>query len=137
MAKRPPHAQTGASIADTIVLAGNVGLEQSIHAAGFDIDVPFFAGQGDASDEQTDAESFEVLQLLADGFRNFQLKEYAVSPEAMMLDRAQLLGLTASEMTVLVGVMRVLGTNYGGASHGVFTDRIGHLNKRLLLPNNT
>ncbi|MDT0593332.1 catalase/peroxidase HPI [Glaciecola petra] len=120
-------SQTGASIADTIVLAGNVGLEQSIKAAGFDIEVPFAAGRGDASDKQTDAESFEVLQVLADGFRNFQLKEYAVSPEAMMLDRAQLLGLSASEMTVLVGGMRVLGTNFAGSLHGVFTDTVGQL----------
>lgn len=120
-------AQTGASIADTIVLAGNVGLEQSIKAAGFDVQVPFTPGRGDATDEQTDADSFSVLHVLADGFRNFQLKEYATSPEAMMLDRAQLLGLTASEMTVLVGGMRVLGTNHGGQGHGVFTDRVGQL----------
>ncbi|WP_209506843.1 MULTISPECIES: catalase/peroxidase HPI [unclassified Ruegeria] len=123
----PIAAETGASIADVIVLAGNVGLEQSIKAAGFDMTVPFSAGRGDATDEQTDADSFSVLEPLADGFRNWQLKEYAVSPEAMMLDRAQLLGLTAAEMTVLVGGLRVLGANHGGSAHGVFTDRVGQL----------
>jgi len=123
----PIAADTGASIADVIVLAGNVGLEQSIKAAGFDIAVPFAKGRGDATDEMTDADSFSVLEPLADGFRNWQLREYAVSPEAMMLDRAQLLGLTAKEMTVLVGGMRVLGTNHGGTAHGVFTDRVGQL----------
>jgi catalase-peroxidase len=123
----PIAAETGASIADVIVLAGNVGLEQAINAAGFDVAVPFSAGRGDASIEQTDVDSFSVLEPLADGFRNWQLKEYAVSPEAMMLDRAQLLGLTAAEMTVLVGGLRVLGANYGGSPHGVFTDRLGQL----------
>jgi len=123
----PIAADTGASIADVIVLAGNVGLEQSIKAAGSDVAVPFVPGRGDATDAQTDADSFSVLEPLADGFRNWQLKEYAVSPEAMMLDRAQLLGLTAAEMTLLVGGMRVLGANHGGAKHGVFTDRVGQL----------
>ncbi|WP_171235853.1 catalase/peroxidase HPI [Ruegeria sp. HKCCA6837] len=123
----PIAAETGASIADVIVLAGNISLEQSIKAAGFDVAVPFSAGRGDATDDQTDADSFSVLEPLADGFRNWQLKEYAVSPEAMMLDRAQLLGLTASEMTVLVGGLRVLGANHGGSAHGVFTDRVGQL----------
>ncbi|NOD88121.1 MULTISPECIES: catalase/peroxidase HPI [unclassified Ruegeria] len=123
----PIAAETGASVADVIVLAGNVGLEQSIKAAGFNVTVPFSAGRGDATDEQTDADSFSVLEPLADGFRNWQLKEYAVSPEAMMLDRAQLLGLTASEMTVLVGGLRVLGASHGGSAHGVFTDRVGQL----------
>ncbi|NOD30277.1 catalase/peroxidase HPI [Ruegeria atlantica] len=123
----PIAAETGASIADVIVLAGNVGLEQAINAAGFDVAVPFSAGRGDASIEQTDVDSFSVLEPLADGFRNWQLKEYAVSPEAMMLDRAQLLGLTAAEMTVLVGGLRVLGANHGGSPHGVFTDRVGQL----------
>jgi catalase-peroxidase len=120
-------SQTGASIADVIVLAGNYGLEQSIQAAGFDVAVPFTPGRGDASDEQTDADSFEVLQPLADGFRNFEFKKYAVSPEAMLLDRSQLLGLSASQMTVLVGGMRVLGTNYGDSKHGVFTQNVGQL----------
>lgn len=123
----PIAADSGTSVADLIVLAGNVGLEQSINAAGFDVPVPFSPGRGDATNEQTDADSFSVLQPFADGFRNFQLKKYAVSPEAMMLDRAQLLGLTAPEMTVLVGGMRVLGANYANASHGVFTDRVGQL----------
>ncbi|MGH1405286.1 MAG: catalase/peroxidase HPI [Rhodomicrobiaceae bacterium] len=123
----PISKEVGASIADIIVLAGNVGLEQSIKAAGFTVQVPFSPGRGDASDEQTDADSFSVLEPLADGFRNWQLKQYAVSPEAMMLDRAQLLGLTAAEMTVLVGGLRVLGANHGGNQHGVFTNRVGQL----------
>ena len=117
----------GASIADVIVLAGNVGLEQAIAAAGHDVSVPFTAGRGDASLDQTDVDSFEVLEPLADGFRNWQKAEYAASPEEMMLDRAQLLGLTAAEMTVLVGGLRVLGVNHGGTKHGVFTDRQGQL----------
>ena len=123
----PMAAEAGASIADTIVLAGNVGLEQAIKAAGHDVAVPFTPGRGDATDEMTDAESFSVLEPLADGFRNWQLKEYSVTPEAMMLDRAQLLGLTAAQMTVLVGGLRVLGANHGGSADGVFTDRVGQL----------
>jgi catalase-peroxidase len=123
----PIAAETGASVADVIVLAGNVGLEQAIKAAGHGIDVPFTPGRGDASAEQTDADSFEVLEPLACGFRNWQKEEYAVSPEELMLDKAQLLGLTAAEMTVLVGGMRVLGANHGGTKHGVFTDRKGQL----------
>lgn len=123
----PIATETGASIADVIVLAGTVGLEQSIKAAGMTVAVPFTPGRGDAVDAQTDADSFSVLEPLADGFRNWQLKEYAVSPEAMMLDRAQLLGLTAVEMTVLIGGLRVLGANHGGSAHGVFTDRVGQL----------
>ena len=120
-------ADTGASVADVIVLAGNVGLEQAIKAAGHSVDVPFAPGRGDASDEMTDADSFSVLEPLADGFRNYQKERYAVGPEELMLDRAQLLGLTAAEMTLLVGGMRVLGTNHGGSKHGVFTDREGQL----------
>ena len=120
-------SDTGASVADVIVLAGNVGLEQSIKAAGHDVTVPFTAGRGDATDEMTDADSFSVLEPLADGFRNFQKEQYAIGPEELMLDRAQLLGLTAAELTVLIGGMRVLGTNYGGSRHGVFTDREGQL----------
>lgn len=120
-------ADTGASIADVIVLAGNVGLEQSIKAAGHDVVVPFAPGRGDATDEMTDADSFSVLEPLADGFRNFQKEKYAVGPEELMLDRAQLLGLTGAEMTILVGGMRVLGVNHGGSKHGVFTDREGQL----------
>jgi catalase-peroxidase len=114
-------------VADVIVLGGSVGIEQAARAAGHDILVPFIPGRGDASDEQTDAASFEYLEPLADGFRNWQKKEYIVKPEEMLLDRAQLLGLTAPEMTVLIGGMRMLGTNHGGTKHGVFTDREGQL----------
>ncbi len=123
----PIAAQSGASVADVIVLAGNVGLEQSIKAAGFEAKVPFSPGRGDADASQTDADSFDFLEPVADGFRNWQKEAYAVSAEEMMLDRAQLLGLTAAEMTVLLGGMRVLGTNHGGSKHGVFTDREGAL----------
>ncbi|EOX7325959.1 catalase/peroxidase HPI [Vibrio cholerae] len=120
-------AEYGISIADTIVLAGNVGIEQAAKAAGVNVTVPFAPGRGDATIEQTDVESFEVLEPLADGFRNWQKKHYVVTPEEMLLDKAQLLRLTAPEMTVLIGGMRVLGTNYGGSQHGVFTDRVGAL----------
>ncbi|EHE6923401.1 catalase/peroxidase HPI [Vibrio cholerae] len=120
-------AESGISIADTIVLAGNVGIEQAAKAAGVNLTVPFAPGRGDATIEQTDVESFEVLEPLADGFRNWQKKHYVVTPEEMLLDKAQLLRLTAPEMTVLIGGMRVLGTNYGGSQHGVFTDRVGAL----------
>ncbi len=120
-------ADTGASVADVIVLGGSVGIEQAAKAAGFNVQVPFAPGRGDATQAQTDAESFEVLEPLADGFRNWQKKHYVVKPEELLLDRAQLMGLTAAEMTVLVGGMRVLGTNHGGAKHGVFTDRPGAL----------
>src|SRR6056297_1371583 len=123
----PIAAETGASIADVIVLAGNLGVEQAAKAAGVDIEVPFAPGRGDATDEMTDADSFDVLEPLADGFRNWLKKDYIVSPEEMMLDRAQLMGLTAPEMTVLVGGMRVMGTNHGGTAHGVFTDTPGAL----------
>jgi len=118
---------TGASVADVIVLAGNLGVEQAAKAAGVNISAPFAPGRGDASQEQTDAESFEVLEPLHDGYRNWLKKDYVVTPEEMMLDRTQLMGLTAPEMTVLVGGMRVLGTNHGGSKHGVFTDREGVL----------
>ncbi len=123
----PIAAECGISIADTIVLAGNMGVEQAAKAAGFDITVPFTAGRGDATDEMTDAESFESLEPLADAYRNWMKKDYVVSPEELMLDRTQLLGLTAHEMTVLVGGMRVLGTNHKGTKHGVFTDNEGAL----------
>jgi catalase-peroxidase len=123
----PIAAETGASIADVIVLAGNVGLEQAIKAAGYNVDVPFAPGRGDASEAQTDAASFEVLEPLVCGFRNFQKEKYAVAPEELLLDKAQLLGLTAAEMTILVGGMRVLGANHAGNKHGVFTDREGQL----------
>ncbi|MDA0119190.1 catalase/peroxidase HPI [Vibrio sp. T11.5] len=120
-------SESGVSVADTIVLAGNVGIEQAARAAGINISVPFAPGRGDASAAQTDVDSFDVLEPVADGFRNWQKQHYAVSPEELMLDHAQLLGLTAPEMTVLIGGMRVLGTNHSGSSHGVFTDNVGAL----------
>jgi catalase-peroxidase len=123
----PIANESGASIADVIVLAGNVGVEQAAKAAGFDITVPFAPGRGDATDEMTDVEAFEVLEPLHDGYRNWLKKDYIVSAEEMMLDRTQLMGLTAPEMTVLVGGMRVLGTNHGGSKHGVFTENEGVL----------
>lgn len=118
---------TGASVADVIVLAGNLAVEQAIKAAGLDISVPFQPGRGDATDAMTDVESFAVLEPIHDGFRNWVQKNDVVSPEERLLDRAQLMGLTAHEMTALVGGMRVLGTNHGGTRHGVFTDRVGVL----------
>jgi catalase-peroxidase len=120
-------ADSGASVADVIVLAGSVGVEQAAKAAGYEVTVPFTPGRGDASDEMTDVESFEVLEPIHDGYRNWVKKEYVVAPEELMLDRTQLMGLTAPEMTVLVGGMRVLSTNHGGSKHGVFTDREGVL----------
>jgi catalase-peroxidase len=123
----PIAAETGASVADVIVLAGNVGIEQAAKAAGFEITVPFSPGRGDASEEMTDVVSFEVLEPLHDGYRNWLKKDYVVSAEEMMLDRTQLMGLTAHEMTVLVGGMRVIGTNHGGTKHGVFTENEGAL----------
>ncbi|EGQ8219236.1 catalase/peroxidase HPI [Vibrio parahaemolyticus] len=118
---------TGASVADVIVLAGNVGIEQAASAAGVNVTVPFLPGRGDATQEMTDVESFEVLEPLHDGYRNWLKQNYVVTPEEMLLDRTQLMGLTAAEMTVLVGGMRVLGTNHSGSKHGVFTDRVGQL----------
>ncbi|PTE16120.1 catalase/peroxidase HPI [Pseudogemmobacter blasticus] len=123
----PIAAATGASLADVIVLAGTWGVEQAIRAAGMDVAVPFAPGRGDATAEQTDAASFDVLEPLADGFRNWLKKDYVVSAEELLLDRAQLMGLTAQEMTVLVGGMRAIGTNHGGTAHGVFTNRVGAL----------
>ena len=120
-------AGSGASVADVIVLAGNVGVEQAARAAGFDTSVPFAPGRGDATQEMTDVDSFEVLEPLADGFRNWLKKDYVVQSEELLLDRVQLMGLTAPEMTTLVGGLRVLGTNHGGSKHGVFTDRVGAL----------
>lgn len=120
-------ADTGASVADVIVLAGNVGVEQAAKAAGVEISVSFAPGRGDATQEQTDVESFDVLEPLADGFRNWLKKDYVVSAEELLLDRAQLMRLTACEMTALIGGMRVLDTNHGGTKHGVFTDRAGAL----------
>lgn len=118
---------TGASVADVVVLAGNVGIEQAASAAGVNVTVPFLPGRGDATQDMTDVESFEVLEPLHDGYRNWLKQNYVVTPEEMLLDRTQLMGLTAAEMTVLVGGMRVLGTNHGGRKHGVFTDRVGQL----------
>lgn len=127
-ALEPIAAETGASVADVIVLAGNVGIEQAAKAAGMDITVPFSPGRGDTTQEMTYVDSFEVLEPVHDGFRNWLKRDdYVVKPEEMLLDRAQLMGLTAKEMTVLVGGMRVLGTNHGGSKHGVFTDREGVL----------
>ncbi|TVP79569.1 MAG: catalase/peroxidase HPI [Puniceicoccaceae bacterium] len=126
-ALEPIAAETGASIADLIVLAGNIGLEQAAQAAGLAIEVPFTPGRGDATAEMTDAASFEPLEPIHDGYRNWQKNEYAVQAEELLLDRTQLLGLTAHEMTVLIGGMRVLGTNYGGSPHGVLTERVGAL----------
>ncbi|MBL8647110.1 MAG: catalase/peroxidase HPI [Sphingosinicella sp.] len=123
----PIAAESGASIADVIVLAGTVGIAQAAKAAGFDVDVPFTPGRGDATDATTDAESFAPLEPIHDGYRNWLKQDYAVKPAELMLDRTQLMGLTAPEMSVLVGGMRVLGTNHGGTSHGVFTGRIGTL----------
>jgi catalase-peroxidase len=123
----PIAKEAGASLADVIVLAGNVGVEHAAKAAGVDVSVPFHPGRGDATEAETDADSFSVLEPLADGFRNWMKKDYAVSAEELLLDRAQLMGLTAHEMTCLLGGMRVIGTNHGGTAHGVFTDRVGAL----------
>jgi catalase-peroxidase len=123
----PIAGASGASVADVIVLAGNMGIEQAAKAAGFKVSVPFKPGRGDATDEQTDADSFEPLEPLHDGYRNWVKQDYVVNAEEMLLDRTQLMGLTAPEMTVLVGGMRVIGTNHGGTGHGVFTDRVGAL----------
>jgi len=127
-ALEPIAKESGASIADVIVLAGNVGVETAAKAAGFDITVPFAPGRGDATAEQTDAASFAPLEPIHDGFRNWLKQEYSAKPEELLLDRAQLMGLTAPEMTVLMGGMRALGTNYGGTKHGVFTEKVGTLN---------
>ncbi len=115
------------SIADLIVLGGNAAIEKAAQDAGMDIKVAFEPGRGDATAEMTDEESFAVLEPIHDGYRNWLKKEYAVNPEELLLDRTQLMGLTAPEMTVLIGGMRVLGTNYGETEHGVFTDRKGVL----------
>jgi catalase-peroxidase len=115
------------SLADLIVLGGSAAVEKAAQNAGFDVTVPFVPGRGDATQEQTDVDSFGVLEPVADGFRNYQKEQYTVSPEELLVDKAQLLNLTAPEMTVLIGGMRVLGTNYRGIGHGVFTDRVGAL----------
>jgi catalase-peroxidase len=123
----PIAAECGASLADVIVLAGNLGIEQAAKAAGFDVEVPFTPGRGDAFQDSTDVESFAVLEPLHDGYRNWLKGDYIVSAEEMLLDRTQLMNLTAREMTVLVAGMRAMGTNHGGTSHGVLTDRAGSL----------
>jgi catalase-peroxidase len=115
------------SLADLIVLAGCAGVEKAARDAGYDVTVPFTPGRMDALEEQTDAASFSVLEPVADGFRNYQKAKYTVSAEELLVDKAQLLKLTAPEMTVLVGGMRVLNTNFGGTKNGVFTDRPGAL----------
>ena len=123
----PIAKSSGASLADVIVLAGNVGVEKAATAAGVDAKVPFLPGRGDATQDQTDVVSFEPLEPLHDGYRNWLKSDYKVSAEDLMLDRTQLMGLTAHEMTVLVGGMRVIGTNHGASKHGVFTNRVGAL----------
>ncbi|WP_044023124.1 catalase/peroxidase HPI [Bacillus sp. SG-1] len=121
------HLDKKVSLADLIVLGGSAAVEKAARDAGFEVTVPFTPGRGDATQEQTDAESFEPMEPMADGFRNYQKKQYSVSPEELLVDKAQLLNLTAPQMTVLVGGMRVLGTNHGGSQHGVFTDNVGTL----------
>ena len=120
-------AESGASVADVIVLAGNVGVEQAAKAANVNVTVPFTPGRGDATEAMTDTESFAVLEPVHDGFRNWLKRDYTVTAEELMLDRTQLMGLTAPEMTLLIGGMRVMGTNYGNTKHGVFTDNEGAL----------
>jgi catalase-peroxidase len=115
------------SIADLIVLGGTAAVEKAAREAGVNVNVPFTPGRGDATQEMTDVQSFEVLEPVHDGFRNWQKQDYIVNPEELLLDKAQLLGLSAPEMTVLIGGMRVLGTNYAGFKHGVFTDKVGVL----------
>lgn len=123
----PIAAATGASIADVIVLAGNMGVEAAAKAAGHELTLPFTKGRGDATDAMTDAASFDALEPLHDAYRNWLKQDFSVSAEELMLDRTQLMGLTAHEMTVLLGGMRVIGTNHGGSRHGVFTDHVGAL----------
>ena len=129
----PLAKEAGASLADAIVLAGNLGVELAAKAAGIDAKVPFAPGRGDATQEQTDVESFAPLEPIHDGFRNWLKKDYVVSPEELLLDRAQLMGLTAPEMTVLIGGLRVLGANHGGAKHGVFTSSPGALTNEFFV----
>ena len=126
-ALQPIASASGASLADIIVLAGNVGVERAAKAAGVTATVPFAPGRGDATQEQTDVESFEVLEPTHDAFRNWLKKDYAVTAEELMLDRAQLMGLTAHEMTALLGGLRVIGANHAGSMNGVFTDKVGAL----------
>ena len=123
----PIATEYGISVSDCIVIAGNMGVEKAIQNAGLNVKVPFAPGRGDATPDMTDVESFEPLEPIADGYRNWLKKDYTVSPEELLLDRTQLMGLTAPEMTVLIGGMRVMGTNYSGTNHGVFTDKVGAL----------
>ena len=125
----PIAKEFGASVADTIVLAGYVGVERAAKAAGAPLDLPFTAGRGDATAEQTDVASFAPLEPIHDAFRNWLKEDYVVSPEELMLDRAQLMGFTAPEATVLLGGLRVIGVNHGGSKHGVFTSREGALTR--------
>ena len=125
--------EAGISIADTIVLGGNICIEYAAKAGGIDIKVPFTSGRGDATQEMTDVESFEVLEPLADGYRNWLKQDYVVEPEELLLDRTQLMNLTAQEMVVLIGGMRVMGTNYSGTKHGVFTDQEGALSNDFFI----
>lgn len=120
-------AEQGASLADTIVLAGNIAIEQAATTAGIALELPFKTGRGDATEAMTDPASFAVLEPVHDGYRNWLKADYGAPAEQLLLDRSQLMGLTAVEMTVLIGGMRVLGTNHGGSNHGVFTDRVGTL----------
>ena len=126
-ALQPIATASGASLADIIVLAGNVGVERAAKAAGVTATVPFAPGRGDATQEQTDVESFAVLEPTHDAFRNWLKKDYAVTAEELMLDRAQLMGLSAHEMTALLGGLRVIGANHAGSKNGVFTDKVGAL----------
>ena len=119
--------KTKSTVADVIILAGNVGLEKAIKKAGSKVKVPFKSGRGDSTQKETEVKSFKWLEPHHDGFRNYTKADYSVMPEELMLERASLMGLTAKEMTCLVGGMRVLGTNYGGSKHGVFTNNPGVL----------
>jgi catalase-peroxidase len=123
----PIASQHGVSVADVIVLAGNLGVEKAAKAAGFAVSVPFAPGRGDATQQWTDEESFAPLEPIHDGFRNYVQKDYSVPAEELLLDRAQLMGLTAPEMTALLGGLRVIGANHGSSKHGVFTENVGAL----------
>ena len=120
-------ADSGLTFADTVVLAGNVGVERAAQAAGASVEVPFTPGRGDATQEQTDVESFAWMEPRADGFRNFERADSKLPAEYLLVDKANLLNLSAPEMTVLIGGLRVLGANSGGSADGVLTDRVGQL----------
>jgi len=121
------------SIADLIVLGGTAAVEKAAKDGGFDVKIPFSPGRGDATPEQTDEESFDVLEPVSDGFRNYQKQEYSISPEEMLVDKAQLLGLSAPEMAVLIGGMRSLGANYGSSKSGLFTEHVGRLSSEFFV----